>query len=87
MTSTDPLPEPTPAPAVEKKVAWAAVWSYLAGLAGLAILNGVADTNLISGLPDTVEVLVAPILPAAIGLVAGYVARHTPRPDLPMSKR
>lgn len=81
------MTNPVPAPVVERKVTWSAVWTYLASLAGLAVLNGVSDTNLIAGLPDVVEVLVAPILPAAIGLVAGYVTSHTPRPDLPSSKR
>lgn len=78
---------PTATPTIEGKVKAAAVASYLGLVALLAILNGVADTNLVSALPDVVEVLVAPILPAAIALVAGYVTKHTPRPDLPSSAR
>jgi hypothetical protein len=80
-------PTPPPAPAVESKVKVASIATYLGLLALLAILNGVSDTNLVTGLPDVVEVLVAPMIPAAIGLVAGYVAKHTPRPDLPASQR
>ncbi|KPC65044.1 hypothetical protein, partial [Streptomyces chattanoogensis] len=64
----------TPAPTVESKVKAASIASYLGLLALLAILNGVSDTNLVAGLPDVVEVLVAPIIPAAVALVAGYVA-------------
>jgi hypothetical protein len=78
---------PAPAPTIESKVKAAATWSYLGLVALLAVLNGVSDTNLVTGLPDVVEVLVAPIIPAAIGLVAGYVAKHTPRPDLPAAQR
>lgn len=78
---------PAPAPAVETKVKAASVATYLGLAALLAVLNGIADTNLVSGLPDVIEVLVAPVIPAAIALVAGYVTRHTPRPDLPMSQR
>jgi len=70
----------TPAP-VEKKVTVATVASYLGGLGLLAILNGVADTNLITELPDVVEVFVAPIIPSLITFIGGYVARHTPRND------
>lgn len=78
---------PAPAPAIETKVKAAATWSYLGLVALLAVLNGVSDTNLVSGLPDVVEVLVAPIIPAAIGLVAGYLAKHSRRPDLPATQR
>jgi hypothetical protein len=74
---TDPY---APAP-VEKKVTAATFASYLGGVALLAILNGVADTNLITALPDVVEVFVAPLVPTAITFIGGYVARHTPRND------
>ena len=69
---------PTPGP-VERKVTAATVGAYLAGLAGLAVLNGVADTNLISVLPDLLEVMVAPLFPAGVAFLTGYIARHTPR--------
>ena len=78
--------QPTSAP-VEKKVTAATIGSYLGFAALLAVLNGVADANLVTALPDVVEVLVAPMIPAAITLVAGYVARHTPRPDLGLRAR
>jgi hypothetical protein len=80
----------TPAPAkgpVETKVKVASIATYLGSLALLAVLNGVTDTNLISGLPDVAEVLLAPVIPAAISLVAGYAARHTPRPDLGFGRK
>lgn len=76
-----------PAPRVETKVKAGAVASYLGLAALLAVLNGVTDINLVAALPDVIEVLVAPVIPAATGLVAGYLARHTPRPDLESSQR
>lgn len=78
---------PAQAPKVETKVKAAAAWSYLAALAGLAVVNGVTDTTLITDLPDTLEVFVAPLLPAAAAGIAGFIARHTARPDLPTSRR
>lgn len=78
---------PASAPAVETKVKAASIASYLGLVALLAVLNGVSDTNLVTGLPDVVEVLVAPMIPAAISLVAGYVAKHSRRPDLPAAQR
>jgi hypothetical protein len=72
---------PTSAP-VETKVKAAAVATYLGLLALLAVLNGVTDADLIAGLPDVVEVFVAPLLPTAVTFVTSYLARHTPRPDL-----
>jgi len=71
----------SPAP-VETKVKAASIAAYLGLVALLAILNAVSDANLISGLPDVVEVFAAPLIPTAIAYVAGYVAKHTPRPDL-----
>lgn len=77
MASSEPS-NPSSAP-IEKKVTAATVATYL-GLVGLlAILNAVADTNLITALPDIVEVFVAPLVPTLITFVGGYMARHTPR--------
>lgn len=73
---THPRVDPAP---IERKVTAATVGAYLAGLAGLAILNGIADANLIAGLPDLAEVMLAPLLPAAVAFLAGFIARHTPR--------
>ena len=67
---------------VESKVKASAAWSYLLALAGLAVVNGVSDTTLLTDLPDTLEIFVAPLVPAAAAGIAGYLARHTPRPDL-----
>ena len=78
---------PAPAPKVESKVKSAAAWSYLAALGGLAVVNGVTDTTLITDLPDAVEVFVAPLVPALAAGIAGFLAKHTPRPDLPAARR
>lgn len=79
---TPNTPSPSAAGPVEKKVKYATVASYVGGLALMAILNGIGDANLIAGLPDVIEAFVAPMLPTALTFVAGWVARHTPRPDL-----
>lgn len=81
---TPPAPSPAaPAKPVEKKVTWATVGTYLGSVAGLAILNAVSsDATLISGLPDWLETLLLPVIPAGIAFLSGYQARHTPRPDL-----
>ncbi|MGW1994726.1 holin [Embleya sp. NPDC001921] len=66
---------------VETKVKAAGIATYL-GLAGLlGILNATGDAGLLGGLPDVAEVFVAPMLPTAITLVAGWLAKHTPRPE------
>lgn len=66
----------------ERKTTVGSVVAYLSGVAGLAVLNVVADTNLVSVLPDAVEVLVAPGIPAFIAFLAAYASKHTKRPDL-----
>lgn len=78
---------PSSAPRVEAKVKAASYATYFGLVALLAVLNAVADTNLVTALPDVVEVFVAPLLPAALTLVAGWLAKHTPRPDLPQAQR
>jgi hypothetical protein len=67
---------------VELKVKVAAWATYLGGVGLLAILNAFSDANLIAGLPDAIEVFVAPMLPTAITTAAAWLAKHTPRPDL-----
>lgn len=64
---------------METKVKAQSLATYLGLLALLAILNGFSDLNLVAGLPDAVEVFVAPMIPTAIGTVAGWVAKHSPR--------
>lgn len=68
---------------VEKKVTWSALGAYVAGVVVLAVLQLVgADPTLISGMPDWLEAVLVPMIPAVVSFVGGYVARHTPRPDL-----
>jgi len=64
---------------IESKVTVASVATYLGLVALLAILNGVGDANLITALPDALEVFAAPLLPTAVTFVSGYMAKHTPR--------
>lgn len=79
MTMQDGTTEKAP---VETKVKAGAAFSYLAGLALLAVLNGTTDTDLVSGLPDWIEAFVAPAVPGAASFLAGYLAKHTRRGDL-----
>ncbi|GIH91923.1 hypothetical protein ACFFMN_34050 [Planobispora siamensis] len=73
---------------VEAKVKASTVATYLSLLAVLTVLQAVnARLDLIAFLPDVVETLVVPLLPGLITYVAGYMAKHEPRPDLPMAQR
>lgn len=83
----DEYETPAPAPRVESKVKAGAAWAYLAALGALAVVNGVTDTTLVTDLPDGVEVFVAPLVPALAAGIAGFLAKHTARPDLPSSQR
>jgi hypothetical protein len=70
---------------VETKVWYATAGAYLAGVAALGIVNAVtADDNalLVAALPDALEMFVLPSVPAVVSFISGWVARHTPRPDL-----
>lgn len=79
---TPPSIPPAKGP-VEKKVAWASVGTYLGLVVLLAVVNAVnADATLISGLPDWLETLLLPLVPAMVSFLGGYTAKHTPRPDL-----
>ncbi|WP_214317028.1 hypothetical protein [Nonomuraea sediminis] len=75
-------------PPVETKVKAMTLASYLAGVAGMAVLQAVSsDPSMISFLPDWMEAITLPLLPTALAAVAGFKARHTPRPDLPPDQR
>lgn len=69
---------------IEKKVTWGSVGAYLGGIAIMAVLNAVSsDGGLVSALPDWLEVFVIPVVPAMVAFISGWIAKHTPRPDLP----
>lgn len=67
---------------VEAKVQWASVATYIASVAGIAVLRAFTDDGLIAALPDPFEPVVLALLPAATAWLGGFKARHTPRPDL-----
>ena len=72
-----------PSAPIEKKVKLSSAATYLASLAGLAILGGVTDDpSLISGMPDVLEPFVLALVPAASAAIAGWAAPHTPRTDV-----
>lgn len=73
---------------VETKVKWSTVGSTLGAAAVLAMLGAVSDDpNMLSPLPDALELLLLSLLPGLVSFVAGWRARHTPRPDLPPAQR
>lgn len=74
---------------IEAKVKAATVAVYLLCTGGLAIVNAVqGDTSLLGFLPVWAEPFVVGILPALASFIAGYQAKHTPRPDLgPVANR
>lgn len=75
-------------PKVESKVKAGTAGAYLGLLALLAPLQAVqADLDLIAFLPDWLETLAIPLVPGLVTYVAGWVAKHQPRPDLPQSQR
>lgn len=81
-------PEPTYSRPIETKVKAMTLTAYLSGVAGMAVLQAVGDDpSMIAFLPDWVEAIILPLVPTALAAVAGWKARHTPRPDLPMSQR
>lgn len=85
----DPIPAhakpSTGSSKVEAKVWWATAGAYVAGVAALAVVNAfTGDDNalLLASLPDAIEPFVLPVVPTVVAFVTGWLARHTPRPDL-----
>lgn len=67
---------------VEAKVKWASIATYVGSAMGLAALQAVGDAQLVDALPDVLEPFALALLPLAATFLAGYKARHTPRPEL-----
>lgn len=73
---------------VEKKVTWSTVGAFVGFSALIYVLELVASTPLLlTPLPDAVEPLALGFIPSVVTFLAGYRARHTPRPDLAASQR
>ncbi|MFB4274384.1 hypothetical protein ACBJ59_03745 [Nonomuraea sp. MTCD27] len=54
----------------------------------MAVLQAVADDpSVIAFLPDWVEAITLPLVPTVLAAVVGFIAKHTPRPDLPDGQR
>ena len=52
--------------------------TYIGLTSVLALLNGLSDPDLRTGLPGWVEVFVVPLVPALITLVSGYLSDTPP---------
>lgn len=71
----------TPAP-IEKKVKAATVATYVGSVIILAVLGAVSSNPLlISGLPDWIEAILIPVIPALVTFFTAYQTEHTPRPE------
>ncbi|RPK69172.1 hypothetical protein EES44_07730 [Streptomyces sp. ADI96-15] len=69
---------------VEKKVTAASVAAYLASTGLLAILTAAqGDARLVEWMPDGLAPFVLALIPTAVTFVGGWVAKHTPRRDVP----
>lgn len=67
---------------LEAKVIWSAATTAGASI-GLAVLNDVqADHALLGPTPEWLQTLVIAAAPPLAALLAGWKAKHTPRPDL-----
>lgn len=67
---------------VEKKVSAGTAGAFLGSTGLLAMLTAVQDNaGLVGWLPDWLEPFGLALVPTAITYVAGWAARHTPRPD------
>jgi len=72
-------PEPANTRKVEPKVTAATVGSYVAGFLALFITNLAtgSDNELISAtIPDWLEAVLYPLIPAVIGFLTSYNAKH-----------
>ncbi|MFI1826748.1 holin [Streptomyces sp. NPDC020412] len=66
---------------VERKVKAASAASFAAGIA-VAVLNAiVADNSLLGPLPAWLQAPLLALIPTVLTWLAGYQARHTPRPS------
>lgn len=75
---------------IEQKVKASTAASYLVSLVVIALANGIQDHEgslLLGSLPDWLESLLLPLLPAIATFLAGWAAKHTHRPDLPAANR
>lgn len=86
--SAVPAPDPpelpvshtvTTTPAVEWKVKAATAASYIGGVVGLALLQLLTDGTYLYVVPEPYTTLLAPLIPAIVTFVAGYLTAHTPR--------
>ena len=72
-------PEPAATKKTEPKVTAATVGSYVAGFLALLITNLAtgSDNELISAtIPDWLEAILDPLIPALVAFLSGYQAKH-----------
>jgi hypothetical protein len=67
---------------VETKVKASTAASYLATVAGLAVLEAVNGSPLLlSPLPDWIEPVILGLVPAVLTFLSGWLSKHTPRTE------
>ncbi len=73
---SNPAEAPPPAGAVEEKTKAGAVAAYIAAFALFAVLTN-SSTDL-TFLPDWLETVIYPLLPALVSFLASYLKSHRP---------
>lgn len=63
-----------------RKVTFASLGAYLAGVAGLAVVNAVGGhiDVLSAALPSWANMVLTPVVPGLIAFVTGYITKHAP---------
>lgn len=76
---SDPVLDPVPAGPgkVETKTKFGALGAYLGAVLLLGVLTS-SSSDLVNALPDWLETIVYPALPAATAFLAAYVKSHRP---------
>lgn len=72
-------PEPPHTRAIEPKTKWGVIAFYVAGALLLGLVNLLSDNNselLLAILPDQIEWLILPLVPAAISFAVQFNAQH-----------
>lgn len=77
--STDPVPAPKTAWAIELKVIASTAATFVVSVV-LAVLNAVQDNHaLLGSVPSALQFVIMAVIPTAVTFTSGYLAKHSPR--------
>lgn len=63
---------------VERKTLFSALAAYVIPLLALGAANWLGDANLFDSMPDWLETILAPLIPALSAFLVGYGTSHRP---------